>query len=198
MKVYSSYFRRAAPTGIHQHIKPGNVFWIFCISLVKLETFCAKQQWSCGCLIKICASCPWHWLIERERERERAVQLSNVVNPAMLVILSVTLSVFNLLCLLPSVFLVTDGHCKQLCVTGLVAWFLLEWLCNSNPIAPCRSSPLPSPAPPSVSFYITIHVERLFTGFLLPRWTDTTHRGSEFWYRKMVFTLNPHCLCDPM
>lgn len=55
-------------------------------------------------------------------------EISSTVKPCkskcICLSLSFILSVFHLLYLLPSVFLVTDGHCKQLCVTGLVAWFL--------------------------------------------------------------------------
>lgn len=53
---------------------------------------------------------------------EGLVQLSKCVNLSVFVILSLILSIFRLsLCVL-----VTDGHCKQLCFTGLVTWFLLE------------------------------------------------------------------------
>lgn len=132
------------------------MFWKNCVAFLQNSSeTCrnyAKQQWSCSggmlCIMQLTLT-----------DRERRVQLSNSVNPAVFVTLSLTLAVFRSLCLLPSVFLVTDGRCKQLCVTGLVAWFLLEWLCNSNPIAPRLASPLPSPAPPSVSFCITIYVE---------------------------------------
>lgn len=64
-----------------------------------------------------------------------------VCRPCLSVCLSLTLphciSCLSFSC--PLCCLVTDG-CKQLWVTGLLAWFLSGWLCNSNPITPL---PLP-------------------------------------------------------
>ena len=96
-------------------------------------------------------SCSWarltHW--------QRLVHPSNFVNLSAFDILSAS----HLLCVLPSVL--TDGRYKQLCVTGLVARFLLEWLSNSN-----TNTPLLCPASPCVSFYITADVELYFFYFV--------------------------------
>lgn len=58
------------------------------------------------------------------------------------------------------------------------------------------ASPLPSPAPPSVSFYITIYVEHR----LLP---VSFSLGEHTLYKEvlnflLVSNLNPHCLCEPL
>lgn len=110
-------------------------------------------------------SCPWHWLCWTVK-----VCKSSVLVCLCVCALSLSLSLSS------PVFLVTDGLCKQLCVTGLVAWFLLEWLCNSNPTAPLLSPHLPLL---SELFYITSYVEHcLFS----PLRTHTVHAHTELQY----------------
>lgn len=164
-------------------------FSLSCILCLCTLSFCL--QFCSECSEIITAKTHWfeNWILQK------IVALTTSSQSMHLARLWLSCSLF--FCL-SSVIILCFGDrwpCKQLCVIGFVAWFLLEWLCNSNPFTHCLCPHVSAHPTPRLVFYMTLYEKQHLLQVSCPLSGCT---GVQYAYARMIFNLSYHSSGEPV